>query len=80
MLQDLPSSSQVEYERVFNRNGMALPFFRGKQLDTTRKILEEGISKLEASHYAEKLHHSILTSNLACVVSSRGSSVRFKYA
>lgn len=71
-LQGEPSSPQIEYESVFNRNGMALLLFRKKNFAEARVVLEAGIADLQASDYAEQLHHTVLTSNLARVVKEMG--------
>lgn len=71
-LQEEPPTPQTEYESVFNRNGMALLLFRKKNFAEARAVLETGIATIQASGYAEKLHHTVLTSNLARVVKSMG--------
>lgn len=63
---------QIEYEKVFNRNGKALILFRQRRYHEARDILKEGISKLQKSQNAGQMHHAVLTSNLARVTHSLG--------
>lgn len=67
-LEELEPSSQISYEKVFNRNGIALLLFRAKKYAEARDVLEKGIASLRSSAYTGKLHHTVLTSNLARVV------------
>ncbi|WP_166984906.1 tetratricopeptide repeat protein [Canibacter zhoujuaniae] len=71
-LKGLPITPQTTYESVFNRNGMALLLFRQGKYAEAKAVLEAGIASLQGSGYAEKLHHTVLTSNLARVIASMG--------
>lgn len=73
-LQDCETGPSVEYERVFNRNGLALLLFRAGDFAGARRLLEDGISVLRKSPYAGQIHHTVLTSNLARVASSAGDA------
>ena len=73
-LRSVPDSAQVAYERIFNRNGIALLLFRQKRLAEARQLLERGIYELNESDYAHNIHHTVLTSNLARVVQSMGDT------
>lgn len=71
-LRSVPDSAQVTYERIFNRNGIALLLFRQKRLAEARQLLERGIYELSESEFAHNIHHTVLTSNLARVVQAMG--------
>ncbi|WP_181440296.1 tetratricopeptide repeat protein [Curtobacterium sp. MCLR17_042] len=67
-----PESEQVLYERVFNRNGLALLLFREGRLQDAAVMLERGIKFIEVSRFGQKVHHTVLLSNLGRVYAAAG--------
>lgn len=56
----------LEFEKVFNRNGYALVVYRKGDVDSAVKILEDGIKILEQTdNYTAYLHRTVLIYNLA---------------
>lgn len=74
LLVDEPASTKRDYEAVFNRNGFALLLFRAEKYTEARELLEEGLHILDATEYAEGIHYSVLTENLARVCHAMGDA------
>lgn len=84
-LAELPSDIDVEFERVFNRNGMALINFRDGQVDAAIEKLVSGIARLNELGLAEgphRMHASVLMYNLAQIYRRIGDydNARTRYA
>lgn len=72
ILNGLENTKQVQYEKVFNRNGIALLYYRNKQENEAIKVESDGIQILEELGFHGELHQTVLISNLARVYESRG--------
>jgi len=55
---------QVIYEKVFNRNGFAYVLYRRKEYDKVASLLERHLTDLEATRFANTVHHTVLLNNL----------------
>jgi len=72
LLNRLPESAAVNYEKVFNRNGYALLLFRNKQFSEAALLLEEGIASLTRTELDGQLHKTVLLNNLGRVYGAMG--------
>lgn len=77
VLRDLDASDEhVFYERVFNRNGIALILYRQKRYDEAIQLLEFAIKGLNATRFGRGVHHTVLANNLGRVYAAAGDPVR----
>ncbi|PTQ55322.1 MAG: TPR repeat [Candidatus Carbobacillus altaicus] len=65
-------TEQVIYEQIFNRNGIALIYYRRGDYETASKILEAAIAKLQLTTFRDGLHNTVLLNNLGRVYSASG--------
>jgi tetratricopeptide (TPR) repeat protein len=77
VLRDLDASDEhVFYERVFNRNGIALILYRQKRYDEAISLLEVAIKGLSETRFGRGVHHTVLANNLGRVYAAAGDPVR----
>lgn len=68
----IEETPQVVFEKVFNRNGMALILFRQKRYAEAAALLETGIARLEEYGRGGNVHHTVLLNNLARIYAAQG--------
>ncbi len=60
-------SEEVEFDRIFNRNGYALLQFRAGRTEEASAFIEEALAKLSTTSERNRLHRSVLMYNRAQV-------------
>lgn len=73
ILNSIDDTEQVKYEKVFNRNGIALIYYRNDEEDKAIEVESNGIKILEELGFHGDLHQTVLISNLARVYESDGN-------
>lgn len=74
ILNEIEENEHVYYEKIFNRNGIGLIYFRRGEFEVAAELLEEAIDKIEQSSFHKGVHHTVLLNNLGRVYSAYGQN------
>lgn len=66
---------EVEFDRIFNRNGYALLQFRAGRVEEATAFIEEALATLSTTSERNRLHRSVLMYNRAQVLRRTGNEV-----
>lgn len=65
-------NEQVYYESIFNRNGIALIYYRRGDIKLAAEMLATAITNIEQTSFRKGLHQTVLTNNLGRVYAASG--------
>jgi tetratricopeptide (TPR) repeat protein len=74
------SQEHVSYEKVFNRNGIALIYYRRREFQKAAELLEQCIATLNQTQYHSGVHHTVLTNNLGRLYTAMGEAEKAEQA